>query len=101
MILNKVTKMDAVLSLCPGAALAITDDVIEWLDKTQTQPSEVKIQVEITRLQAEYDAQEYARKRKEKYDALNQMELISDDSINGTTTHKDAILAIKAEFPKP
>ena len=34
------------------------------------------------------------------YNALNQMELISDDSINGTTTHKDAILAIKAEFPK-
>jgi len=51
--------------------------------------------------QAEYDAQEYARNRKAEYDALNQMELISDDSINGTTTHKDAILAIKAEFPKP
>ena len=33
--------------------------------------------------------------------ALNQFELISDDSINGTTTHKDAITAIKAEFPKP
>jgi hypothetical protein len=47
------------------------------------------------------EVNKYARKRKEKYDALNQMELISDDSINGTTTHKDAILAIKAEFPKP
>ena len=56
---------------------------------------------EIIRLQAEYDSQEYARKRKAKYDALNQFELISDDAINGTTTHKDAILAIKAEFPKP
>ena len=33
--------------------------------------------------------------------ALNQFELISDDSINGTTTHKDAIVAIKSEFPKP
>lgn len=63
--------------------------------------NEELIAIEVTRLQAEYDAQEYARKRKEKYDALNQMELISDDSINGTTTHKDAILAIKAEFPKP
>lgn len=50
---------------------------------------------------AEYDAQEYARNRLEAYNALNQLELISDDSINGTTTHKDAILAIKAEFPKP
>jgi len=43
----------------------------------------------------------YVRNRKSKYDQLNQFELISDDAINGTTTHKDAILAIKAEFPKP
>ena len=50
---------------------------------------------------AAYNALDYARKRKTKYDALNQFELISDDAINGTTTHKDAILAIKSEFPKP
>jgi len=43
----------------------------------------------------------YRELRKTKYDALNQLELISDDAINGTTTHKDAILAIKAEIPKP
>ena len=47
-----------------------------------------------------YDALAYARSRKEEYDKLNQFELISDDSINGTTTHKDAILAIKAKYPK-
>lgn len=35
------------------------------------------------------------------YNALNQLELISDDAINGTTTYADAITAIKAEFPKP
>ena len=62
---------------------------------------ESAITTEIARLQAEYDAQEYARKRKAKYNALNQFELISDDAINGTTTHRDAILAIKSEFPKP
>ena len=49
----------------------------------------------------DWDSKEYARKRKAKYDALNQFELISDDAINGTTTHKDAIVAIKSEFPKP
>ena len=43
---------------------------------------------------------EYARKRKDEYDALNQLELMSDDSIDGTTTHKDAIVAIKAKWPK-
>jgi hypothetical protein len=50
---------------------------------------------------AEYNAQEYARARKEKYNALNQLELISDDAINGTTTHKNAIVAIKTAHPKP
>ena len=63
--------------------------------------NESSLATELARLQTEYDAQEYARKRKAKYDALNQFELISDDAINGTTTHKDAIVAIKSEFPKP
>ena len=62
---------------------------------------ESKINAEIIRLQAESDAQAYSRARKAKYDALNQFELISDDSINDTTTHKDAIVAIKNANPKP
>ena len=63
--------------------------------------SESVIESTKAELQAEYDSQEYARNRKVEYDQLNQFELISDDSINGTTTHKDAILAIKAAHPKP
>ena len=47
-----------------------------------------------------YDSLEYSRKRRAEYDALNQFELISDDDVNGTTTHKDAIAAIKAKWPK-
>ena len=62
---------------------------------------ETKRTQHIATLKAEWDAKDYARKRKAKYDALNQFELISDDAINGTTTHKDAIVAIKSEFPKP
>ena len=62
--------------------------------------NETLITAEVTRLQGIYDSQEYARNRKSAYDLLNQLELISDDAINGTTTHKDAILAIKAEYPK-
>ena len=42
----------------------------------------------------------YKSKRKKEYLKLNQFELISDDSINGTTTHQDAIIAIKNKFPK-
>ena len=64
------------------------------------EPTWAKIQEYLTTMQAEYDALAYSRNRKEEYDQLNQFELISDDSINGTTTHKDAIIAIKNKFPK-
>jgi hypothetical protein len=59
-----------------------------------------KVKEEDARLRVEYDSQEYARNRKTEYDALNQLELISDDDVNGTTTHKDAIAAIKTKYPK-
>ena len=46
-------------------------------------------------------ANEYKGLRKKAYDSLNQFELIGDDAANGTTTHRDAIAAIKAAHPKP
>jgi FKBP-type peptidyl-prolyl cis-trans isomerase (trigger factor) len=94
-------KVDAIISLRPGARWHMNDDVLVWEDEEQVEPTEEEIQTEIARLQSEYDSQDYARKRKAEYNALNQFELISDDAINGTTTHRDAILAIKAKYPKP
>ena len=64
-------------------------------------PTEAELIEQAKVLQAGYDAQEYARSRKAEYDKLNQFELISDDDVNGTSTHKDAIAAIKAKYPKP
>jgi hypothetical protein len=97
--------IDAIKNLKPNAEWSITGSDayanITWYDEVQTKPTESELTTEVARLQTIYDGQDYARKRKAKYDALNQFELISDDSINGTTTHKDAILAIKSEFPKP
>ena len=49
----------------------------------------------------EWDAQEYARNRKEQYLVLNQFEMQYDDEVNGTTTWKDAIAKIKSDNPKP
>jgi hypothetical protein len=101
------TLTDAIRSLSGNNTAFSTDNgkIIRWdyseTKSNVTQPTEAELATELTRLQAVYDSQAYARKRKAKYDALNQFELISDDSINGTTTHKDAIVAIKAEFPKP
>ena len=61
----------------------------------------IAITAKATELQASYDAQEYARARKSEYNALNQFELMTDDAANSTTTHADAIAAIKAKYPKP
>ena len=58
-------------------------------------------QLEKYESEAAYIANEYARDRKAKYDLLNQDEMRFDDSVNGTTTWVDAILAIKAAHPKP
>ena len=98
---NNIRRGEAILSLKPNSIFILRDNVLEWLDSEQTKPTESEIDAEVTKLQTAYDAKEYQRKRKAKYDALNQFELISDDAINGTTTHKDAIVAIKSEFPKP
>ena len=48
----------------------------------------------------EYEADEYKRNRRIEYNALNQFEMQFDDDANGTTTWKDAIVAIKAKWPK-
>jgi hypothetical protein len=82
-----------------GHELAKDNSIIEWYDE-RTKPTVSAIQTEMTRLQAEYVTLEYARNRKAEYDALNQFELISDDTINGTTTHKDAVEAVKTKWPK-
>ena len=59
-----------------------------------------EVKTKMDEFQAEYDSQAYARNRKDEYDALNQFELMTDDAANGTTTHADAIKAIKVKYPK-
>lgn len=96
-----ITTVDAILSLKPGADWTMTGDVLTWLDSEQTEPTTGALATEVIRLQAVYDALDYSRVRKEKYDLLNQDEMRFDDTINSTTTWVDAILAIKALHPKP
>jgi hypothetical protein len=78
--------------------LFIFNDESQMMDEVAF-PS-VEEQSEVTRLQAEYDSQEYARARATEYAALNQFEMQFDDQRDGTTTWVDAINDIKARFPK-
>ena len=92
--------IEALQSLTPNAEWSAVDNEVTWLDTTQTQPTEAEITAEITRLQAEYDSQAYARSRKQEYDKLNQWEMQFDDNRDGTSTWIDSINEIKERFPK-
>ena len=96
-----ITTTDALQSLKPNAEWVLRGDVLEWLDSGQTEPTTLELSNEVTRLQAVYDSQLYARTRKAKYDLLNQDEMRYDDVKNSTTTWVDAIDTIKAAHPKP
>ena len=100
-------KKTAIYKLAPDCTFSIRDpsgtvEIVNWTDNGTgiSQPTEAEIQTELDKQNLEWIAQAYARNRALEYDALNQLELISDDEANGTTTHKDAIAAIKTKYPK-
>ena len=95
-----ITKFEAIRSLEPTASFSEKDGVVTWIDKSVNQPSDAEIQAEITKLQAEWDSKDYARKRKAEYDQLNQYELMFDDKRDGSTTWVDKINEIKSRYPK-
>jgi len=97
--MNIIDRHDAILSLNTNVVLINKEGAFDQ-DGNSVTLDESLITAEITRLQAEYDSQEYARNRKAEYDLLNQFEMQFDDQQNGTTTWVDSINAIKAKYPK-
>ena len=71
-----------------------------WLSD-DAQPTVSAIEAAEIEWQTAYDALDYSRLRKAKYDLLNQNEMRYDDLINSTTTWQDAIATIKSAHPKP
>ena len=95
-------KLEAIQSLRPKAEFVIRGDVIEWLDKVQTQPSDSAINAEITRLQTEYDNNKYQRDRALTYDPVKeQLDQLYWDKKNGTNKWVEAIDKVKSDNPKP
>ena len=95
-----MNKAKALYSLKPNAEWVIRGDVIEWMDTEQTQPTEAEITAELARLQAEYDAQAYARSRASEYPPIG-------DQLDALWKGGDAaaemlakVQAVKAKYPK-
>ena len=96
-----ITKITAIKSLDPSITnIMSVGDIMDWGDNTPI--SDTLIQEEVTRLQAEYDAAQYARDRATAYPSLaDQADMQFHDLANSTTTWLDAIQAVKDAYPKP
>jgi hypothetical protein len=99
---NKIDKSDALFSLCSTAEWVLRGEELEWLDTTQTQPTDAEITAEITRLQTEYDSNQYSRDRQPEYPPVTDY---LDGIVKGDTAQVDKYiadcLAVKAKYPKP
>ncbi len=95
-----IEKADALQSLRPGAEWVLRGDDLEWLDTEQTRPTDEEIAAEITRLQEEYDAKEYARKRVTEYPPIgDQLDaLFKAGAFPADMAAK--IQAVKDKYPK-
>jgi len=64
----------------------------------QTPPTEKEIDTEVKRLQAEYDAQEYSRKREAEYPSIQEcVHAILDDDLDALQAKR---AEIKTKYPK-
>ena len=96
----KATKFEAVQNLVDTREISAIDDELSYHDET-TPPTEEAILTERDRLDAEWLAQEYARNRQLDYPNIgDQMDMMYKDNKNSTTTHADAVEAVKTKWPK-
>ena len=92
-------KVEALINLRPNAEFMVRDGELEWLDTTQTKPTDSEITAEITRLQAEFDNAQYARDRAVAYPPM--ADQLDDIFHNGVAGWKKTIQAVKDTYQKP
>jgi predicted phosphoribosyltransferase len=94
-----IDKIKAIQSLRPNAEWTMVGDELNWLDTNTTKPTDAEIDAEVRRLQTEYDAKEYQRKRAREYPSWQkQLEKIYDDGIDAWKS--EMIDPIKNKYPK-
>ena len=97
-----ITVSDAIISLEPNAGFTIIDqniDTLVWTKDDVTQPSNEDILAEQTRLQAEYDNNQYQRDRAAEYPSIPDQ--LDDIYHNGIDAWKATIKVTKDKYPKP
>lgn len=101
MINGKVELMDAILSLVPDAQVRIVNDTVEWLNYGVSPVTDKQLEIEIKRLQADYDNKEYQRLRKQEYPSIgDQLDALFHAGVFPEEM-AEQIQAIKDKYPKP
>ena len=102
--MNTISKMQAILSLVPGAQVTVRGDEVEWINPSVAPVTEQQITTERVRLQADYDAKEYQRKRVREYPPLTDLADALYHQSKGDETKMTAYLAkceaVKQKYPK-
>ena len=74
--------------------------IAKWYSD-QPQPSDSAINAKLAELQAEYNAQAYARSRATEYPSIQeQLDLQYWDKVNSTDKWGEAVKAVKDKYPK-
>ena len=75
---------------------------IVWKDENATIPTEAEVNAAIVEVQAEIEANRYKQERDMAYASIQeQLDMQYWDRVNGTSTWKEHIDAVKAAHPKP
>jgi len=103
---NEIGTPDALQSLKPGAEWVLRGDTLEWLDGSQTEPTQSEIDAEVVRLQGVYDGNAYQRTRAAAYEEVKeQLDQLYHDmtagKLDATGEWHKAIKAVKDATPKP
>ena len=94
------TKFDAIVSLAGGSISGAVDGTDITYNSGQTPPTQAEIESKFLELTAEFDAQEYARKRQAEYPTIAELTIALYDN-----SDKSALVAkrnaVKLKYPKP
>jgi hypothetical protein len=95
------TVIKAILKINPTAEVSVSGNdinTIQWHNGTTPIPK-ADIEAKMVEVQADYDAKQYQRDRV--YPSIGeQLDMQYWDSVNGTTTWKDAVAKVKLDNPK-
>jgi hypothetical protein len=98
--------IEALHSITPNAEWVINGEQIyeniAWMSQDISQPSQSMVELEVQRLQSEYDVLEYQRLRALEYPPMaDYLDGIVKNDQDQIQAYIDACLAVKEKYPKP